>query len=128
MIESDDITNDSLPDIDSDIMSSGKEFRDKEKNLLERQVYFCQAAIMDENPRKFIGAVEMLEAMLDEYIKPDDNYDPTEITNVVRAAYSLKPSEASTTAARSDIALAKFKRLYVIFKKSHLPVNVEARL
>ena len=51
------------PRVPSTEESEGYEIREKEEDLLRRQVMICQDAVKDDM-QKFIGSVDMLEAML----------------------------------------------------------------
>lgn len=107
-------------------MGSMEAIRDKEIDLLRRQIILIQDA---SDPIIFVGRVEIFEAMLREDIeKKKVEYDPDEINGKVRAASGLKPTQAMSINERYTVALEKFKVLYRVFKESHMPVSMEVRL
>src|SRR3990167_6863404 len=100
----------------------------KEEDLLKRQVVMCQDAAK-EDFSKFVGTVNMLEAMLYEDIeKKGIAYDPKQMELDTRAEMGIKPAQLMGWEAQYVLSLKKFKILYQIFKKHHFPVSVEAKI
>lgn len=106
--------------------------REKEEDILKRQVIKCQDTVSEE-PLKFVGAVEMFEAMLDEDIeniknmKKNIEWNPEEIAKNVFKAYNILKGDKVPTEVQYAIALQKFKVLYKIFKEGHLPITIEVK-
>lgn len=100
--------------------------REKEQELLRRMVILIQDA---SDRTIFVGRVEMFEAMLQEDIEKNKiDYRPAEIVGTVRAGMGLKPTQSLGVEGSYIVAIEKFKRLYRVFKESHIPISEEAKL
>lgn len=107
------------------------DIREKEEDLLKRQILLCQDAGKD-NIQMFVGSVAIFEAMMfedirkmekrkDEYTK----YDPDAIVAKFRRAAGLRDNMPTPPDLEYKIALEKFAKLYYIFKEGHMPITAQ---
>lgn len=110
------------------MIQTAEPIREKEEDLLKRQIIICQDA-MKEDVAKFVGCVDLFEAMLMEDIKKKKvGYDPLDFENIIRKKYNLSPQEKITKHMEYLISLEKFRNLYYLFKEHHMPVGTEVKI